>query len=207
MKKPLGKLSKVSGDHSSVDPKKHYDNWAEEYDHELINDYGYIAHKITTSKFRTIVTYKKAQIIDVGCGTGLVGKELKKLGYSNIEGYDISPKMLKKAQKTNAYQGLFELDLNQKKTIGLKRYDALISVGSFGYGSLNIKSLLNLIRLVNSKGVMFIFMNSQPFFSENYEEYLSLLVKKGFWKIYSISAHNYMTELKRPGKLIIAIKR
>ena len=43
-----------------------------------------------------------------------MGKELKKLGYLNIDGCDISPKMLEEAKKTNAYQGLIELDLNQE---------------------------------------------------------------------------------------------
>ena len=207
MKKPFGKLSKVSGKNHAVDPKKLYDNWANEYEEELINCYGYIAHEITTNKFNAIIANKNIQIMDVGCGTGLVGKELKKLGYLNIDGCDISPKMLEEAKKTNAYQGLIELDLNQEIINGLKRYDALISVGCFGYGSLNIKSLLNLIKLVNTNGVIFIFMNAQPFISENYQKYISLFVKKGLWKINSISEYNYMNELKRPGKLIIAIKK
>jgi len=50
-------------------------------------------------------------------------------------------------------------------------------------------------------------MNAQPFISENYQKYISLLVKKGLWKINSISEYNYMNELKRPGKLIIGIKK
>ena len=58
MKKPFGKLSKVSGKNHAVDPKKLYDNWAKEYEEELINCYGYIAHEITTNKFNAIIANK-----------------------------------------------------------------------------------------------------------------------------------------------------
>ena len=37
---------------------------------------------------------KNFKILDAGCGTGLVGIELKKYGYSNIEGVDFSQSML-----------------------------------------------------------------------------------------------------------------
>ena len=32
--------------------------------------------------------------IDAGCGTGLVGKELKKFGYNNFHGADLSKTLL-----------------------------------------------------------------------------------------------------------------
>ena len=207
IKIPTGTLAKVSAENPDVDPRKFYDSWAKDYNDDLIYNYGYVAHKISTLEFCKLVSNKTIQIIDVGCGTGLVGKELKKLGYNYIDGYDISSKMLERARKTGAYQDLIELDLKEQIDSKFKTYDALISVGCFGYGSLNRSSLLNLIKLVNSDGIILIFMNAQPFTSKNYHEYITCLDKQGLWKIISISEHNYMNKLKRPGKLIIAIKK
>ena len=103
MKKIAGKLAKVSGHGSKVDSQTLYDQWAGRYNTELINEYGYIAPFITVDKLKDFHLDKDIEIIDVGCGTGLVGLELHKLGYSNIDGYDISQEMLKAAKKTKIY--------------------------------------------------------------------------------------------------------
>jgi len=38
------------------------------------------------------------EILDFGCGTGLVGQCLNEMGYSNISGIDASEKMLELAE-------------------------------------------------------------------------------------------------------------
>ena len=43
----------------------------------------------------------------MGAGTGLIGIELQKLGYSNLHALDISPEMLKEAKKRNIYKRFF----------------------------------------------------------------------------------------------------
>lgn len=206
MKKPSGKLAKVSGNSSEIDSKVLYDEWAGDYNRDLINEYGYIAPNITVNKFNVLLPIKDIKIIDVGCGTGLVGKELNKLGYLNIDGYDISPEMLKIAKQLDIYKELKQTDLNEGPLTPTKTYDALICVGSFGYGALDPKAIKNLVALVKSGGMIFIFMNSEPFNSQNYQEYISKLEKQSLWSVKSIDEYNYMDKLDRPGKLIIAMK-
>ena len=48
----------------------------------------------------------------MGCGTGLVGMELAKKGYINIDGIDASPGMLEYAREKKAYNNLYELQWN-----------------------------------------------------------------------------------------------
>ena len=206
MKKPSGKLAKVSGNSSEIDPKVLYDEWAGDYNRDLINEYGYIAPSITVNKFNILHPNKNIKIIDVGCGTGLVGKELSKLGYLNVDGYDISPEMLKIAKKLGVYKELKQTDFNKQPFTPSKTYDALICVGSFGYGALDPKAIKNLVALVRSEGMIFIFMNSEPFNSQNYQEYIVKLEKQSLWSVKSIDEYNYMNKLDRPGKLIIATK-
>lgn len=206
MKKLSGKLEKVSGNNSEIDSKALYDEWARDYNTDLINEYGYIAPNISVKKFETFHPIKSIELIDVGCGTGLVGKELNKLGYLNIDGYDISPEMLKVAKQTKIYKRLEQIDLNRRPLKVDKTYDALICVGSFGYGALGPEAIKNLLDLVKPGGMIFIFMNSEPFVSKNYQKHISKLEKENLWTIKSIDEYNYMNKLDRPGKLIIATR-
>ena len=47
------------------------------------------------------------RILDVGCGTGLVGSELNRIGYKNLDGLDASPEMLKIAAEKNIFKSTF----------------------------------------------------------------------------------------------------
>jgi predicted TPR repeat methyltransferase len=206
MKKATGKLAKVSGKNAKVDSKLLYDEWANDYDNDLINEYGYIAPKLTVDKFKALVLKKNLKIIDVGCGTGLVGQALYENGYKNIDGYDISPEMLKIAKQSKFYKELKQIDLNDKPTNLSETYDVLICVGSFGYGALEPIAIRHLIGLVKSGGLLFIFMNAEPFKSQNYQKHISKLEIQSLWSVNSIDDYNYMSKLDRPGKLIIATK-
>ena len=57
-------------------------------------DWNYTAPQETVSVMKKYVFNKNSKILDAGCGTGLVGIELKKYGYTNIEGVDFSQNML-----------------------------------------------------------------------------------------------------------------
>jgi predicted TPR repeat methyltransferase len=206
MKKATGKLAKVSGKNAKVDSKLLYDEWANDYDNDLINEYGYIAPKLTVDKFKALVLKKNLKIIDVGCGTGLVGQALYENGYKNIDGYDISSEMLKIAKQSKFYKELKQIDLNDKPTNLSETYDVLICVGSFGYGALEPIAIRHLIGLVKSGGLLFIFMNAEPFKSQNYQKHISKLETQSLWSVNSIDDYNYMSKLDRPGKLIIATK-
>ena len=55
------------------------------------------------------------KIIDVGAGTGLIGIELQKRGYSSLHALDISPEMLKEAKKRNIYQRFYCVGLSDQQ--------------------------------------------------------------------------------------------
>ena len=52
-------------------------------------------------------------IIDFGCGTGLIGKYLAKSGYKNIVGLDISPNMLEECSNSGVYSELHEHEIGE----------------------------------------------------------------------------------------------
>jgi len=46
----------------------------------------------------------KVQVLDLGCGTGLVGQALWDRGFRKIWGVDISPEMIELASFKDVYQ-------------------------------------------------------------------------------------------------------
>jgi predicted TPR repeat methyltransferase len=59
---------------------------------------------------RRIRDYRFGLTLDLGCGTGLMARALEGL-CASVEGVDLSPRMLEKAQKTKLYDGLHEGEL------------------------------------------------------------------------------------------------
>ena len=66
---------------------KYYDEWGDgnKYDKDMV-DWNYTGPKETTKVFSEFQKNKDAKIYDAGCGTGLVGVELKKYGFKNFHG-------------------------------------------------------------------------------------------------------------------------
>ena len=203
-KKPQGRLADVSGKDVTITPAEHYDGWAKSYNDDLLNEYGYSAHKIASSALSDIVTDRQASIIDVGCGTGLVGLELVEAGFANVDGIDISKNMLAEADETGIYRKLIWQDVEKDAVIADGAYDAVISVGSFGIGHMGPQAFGDLVRMASPGSPVVIFMNAEPFVDENYAEHIKALEQNNIWTVERIEDHNYMDALDRPGKLIIA---
>ena len=78
---------------TTKDIMQHYDKWGDKYDQDMV-DWNYTGPKETVNTFKKYALTKDIKIFDAGCGTGLVGIELKKFGYTNIDGADLSKKLL-----------------------------------------------------------------------------------------------------------------
>ena len=89
-----------------------YRDWAKKYDYDNDNVLGTVSQPKSVNLLSTKLKDKTAKIIDVGCGTGLVGKNLKALGFSYFDGIDISKDMFAIA-KPRGYSNLFLGSLNK----------------------------------------------------------------------------------------------
>ncbi len=91
------------------DVAKVYDDWAASYDADL-TAWRYQAPSLTVGALRA--TQPGANpVLDVGCGTGLVGRELAASGFSTVTGIDLSASALELAQATGAYREVLQVDL------------------------------------------------------------------------------------------------
>lgn len=144
--------------------KAYYQSWADRYDADVGNERysapAYIADLLNhlPSNDDTMVDPENPEIaiLDAGCGTGLVGKELANLGYRRIDGCDLSPKMVEKAEETGAYRSLRgNVDLSQRMdAYPDDQYDVTISCGVFTLGHVPPESLSELVRVTKKKGLV-----------------------------------------------------
>ena len=158
------------------DNKKLYAKWAATYESDFVTNQGYKHPQVIAEIFHNQLPEAK-KVIDIGTGTGLVGKYLKAHRPEIIiDGIDISPEMLAEAAKKEVYRNLFEQDLTLSVTNTDAPYDALVTIGTFTHGHLGIEVLDNLIPLVKSGGYFVIAVNEAYFHEHNFLE--KILTKK-----------------------------
>ena len=103
-------------DQGTSDPREvadRYDEWAQSYDDDLAS-WSYQAPAVVAE---TVVSRHPAAglVLDVGCGTGLVGQALRARGFEGrILGVDISQASLEVARHSGAYDTLVPADLQQR---------------------------------------------------------------------------------------------
>ena len=87
-----------------------------------------------------------SSILDLGCGTGLFGLEIKKY-CSNLEGIDLSSKMIEEAAKHNVYNTLKHIDIIEYLSTSELDFNYFISTDVFIY----IGELSDIFRLIKSR--------------------------------------------------------
>lgn len=98
----------------------HFDMLAEDYDTEQLNELGYRGHEALAHSVKTFLDpeYKSYRIVDLGCGTGLVGLQMRDVA-GLLEGVDISRMMLMQAElrrdsnEKHVYDKLHLIDLRR----------------------------------------------------------------------------------------------
>lgn len=112
--------------------RKIYDDWAPDYDVKL-RQWGYEAPEIAATRLADLVAQDVA-VLDVGCGTGLVGVKLQAAGFARIVGVDFSEESLAVAKARNIYQAVRPVDLTRLPTdIETGAYGALVCIGVMSY--------------------------------------------------------------------------
>ena len=104
-----------------------YEAWAPTYEADLVGGYGYTAHRIAAEGMAGACPERAAEILDIGCGTGLVAVELAARGFSTIDGLDASARMLAEARAKGIYRDLRGGDVCDPAAVEPGRYDAAIA--------------------------------------------------------------------------------
>jgi predicted TPR repeat methyltransferase len=89
-----------------------FDQYAGTFDTSLVEKLEYRVPDLLLQAITRTDRQRFAHAIDLGCGTGLMGEQLRPL-CDFLEGYDISAAMLKKAEAKGVYDRLARADLQE----------------------------------------------------------------------------------------------
>ena len=133
---------------------KYYDEWGDKdkYNKDMV-DWNYTGPKETAEIFNKYEKNKDTLIFDAGCGTGLVGLELKKYSFKNFHGADLSQTLLDTVPK-DLYQKLVKVDLNKPIEVEDNFYGGVMCVGTFTFGHVKPNALDEFIRITKPGGLI-----------------------------------------------------
>ena len=171
---------------------KYYDEWGvkNKYDKDMI-DWNYTGPKETVEVFKKYAKNKDVKIFDAGCGTGLVGIELKKFGYFKIDGADLSQKLLDLVPK-DYYQCLEQIDLNKPLNKKNNIYDAVMCVGTFTFGHVKPLALDEFVRVTKKKGLICFTINEGIYKEYGFDKKIKELTDNKSWKVKEFFKSDYI---------------
>jgi len=172
---------------------KYYQVWTDnnKYNKDMV-DWNYTAPQETVSVLKKYALNKNSKILDAGCGTGLVGIQLKKYGYLNIEGVDFSQSMLDLVPQ-NIYKKIKKIDLNKPLKFKNNIYDIVMCVGTFTYGHVKPHALDEIIRITKNKGLICFTVNEGIYEEYGFDKKIKELTNNKLWNIKEFFKSNYIT--------------
>ena len=161
---------------------RYYDEWGDKdkYNKDMV-DWNYSGPKETAETFNAHEKNKDILIFDAGCGTGLVGVELKKYGFLNFHGADLSQKLLDLVPR-GLYKSLDKVDLNKPINIENDTYDAVMCVGTFTFGHVKPHALDEFIRITKNNGLICFTINEGIHEEYGFDKKIKQLEDDKFWK-------------------------
>ena len=172
---------------------EYYDEWGTDnkYDKDMI-EWDYTGPKETVEIFKKYTNNKEIKIYDAGCGTGLVGVELKKHGFNNFDGVDLSQKLLNLVPN-RLYRNLSKADLNNPLNIKDNEYDAVLCVGTFTFGHVKPPALDEFIRITKNKGLLCFTINEGIYEEYGFDKKIKELTENNLWKKKEFFKSNYIS--------------
>ena len=181
-----------------------YRDWAKKYDYDNDHVLGTVSQPKSVNLLSTRLKDKTAKIIDVGCGTGLVGEKLKAKDFIYFDGIDISKDMLSIA-KYRGYRNLFLGSLNKQLPVFDDAYDAAMCIGVFTHGHVSSDRFNELCRIVKPGGYVCFTINEGVFEEYGFKEMIAEFQLNKVWEVISLYKDDYMTLENVKGYYCLAV--
>ena len=125
-------------------------------------------------------------VLDMGCGTGLVGQYLVERGFKTVVGVDASAGMLDKAREKNAYTDLHELFLGKPETFPEmfhNKFDVITASGILAEGHCGNEVFDEMLMALKTGGYAVFATRTMYLTKYNYVEKIAELIEQGKWKL------------------------
>ena len=169
--------------HLDGDPVKvraFYEDWAKNYNIDTTSS-DYTGPVISSKLLQQHLGDTSCRLLDAGCGTGLVGVELAKLEFKNIDGFDLSESMAQRAIATGVYQKVLgKIDMmHAVEHYADANYDAVLSIGVFTLGHVPPEALDVLLQLTRVGGLLVISTRTHYYDDSNFQQVVDRLLANG----------------------------
>lgn len=168
-----------------------YRKWAADYDHQMLDELGYTSPTKIAQQLSQYLPDSQSTVFDIGCGTGLTCVFLAAKGYTNLDGIDLSPDMVRVASERGIYRELLVGDVNQALERDDESYDAVISSGTFTHGHVGPEPLDEIFRILKPGGILACTIHQDLWTSMGFEEKLAALAAKGIASPVSCEMDSY----------------
>jgi len=187
MQQPYDRVQWVYSSTSEQELEERYDQWADEYDNDLDQEFGWVSPRVASEAlFRHVP--KEGTILDAGAGTGLVGEVLSEMGYGNLVAMDLSLGMLEEARKKGVYREYHKMTLGENLGFEDGAFDAVISVGVFTVGHAPANSFDELVRITKPGGYIVFSLRPDIYETAGFKEKQDELSSAGKWTLSGVSA-------------------
>jgi predicted TPR repeat methyltransferase len=143
-------LNALEGTTSEIAPSEYveklFDDYSTRFEKNLVSNLKYCGPGVLAGMVREYGSEKFGSVADLGCGTGLMGLELRDSA-DFLFGIDLSPKMLDKAREKGVYDELAQGDIVNVLSASKANYDLVVSTDVLIY----IGDLLPLMQAVAGK--------------------------------------------------------
>ncbi len=156
--------------------KKTFDEFADSFEDTLLQ-LDYCVPQLIAAKIKENISHfnnKKLSILDIGCGTGLCGIELKKIfPRGGVAGVDLSPQMLEKAKQKNIYKSLYCADIESFLHTSEAQYNLISAADVFTYFG-DLEKVIQGVFLSLKKDGFFVFsVSATGDETSNWQQHLS----------------------------------
>ena len=168
-----------------------YDQWAGSYDQELM-EMGYQSPIRCASALAKFVPLD-IPVLDFGCGTGLSGEALQKVGFKHIFGTEINSNMREIAKRKNIYKEFFMTDTVNPFPAATKFY-GICAVGVISAGAGPPSLLRQSLACLKKEGIICFSYNDHTLSNPSYMDVLKEVEELGeFEEVFSKSlARDYV---------------
>jgi len=175
-------LDRVYASTSDPDEQKAlYDDWAASYDHDLEVS-GYATPGRLAALVDQYLDDRDAPIFDFGCGSGMSGRALAAVGFTTIDGADLSSGMLEQAGRSSAYRRTWQLTAGEL-AVEPGEYRAVVACGVVSVGAAPPGALTLIAAAVAPGDLLVVSYNDHTLDDADYMAALTGVLDDGFEEV------------------------
>ena len=182
-----------------------YNQWAASYDADLTEQNYRTPERVAQALARHLSDLH-APILDFACGTGLSGQALHALGYTCIDGVDLSEKMLSMALKKGVYRSLTPCSAQAPFEAVTAAHRAIVAVGAIGAGAAPIECLMAAIEHLHRDGIFCVSLNDHTLQDPRYEALIEQAQTRGLVAVLEDQHGEHLPDIDLGAKVYVMRK-